>query len=420
MDLFEGERQARRGSAEPLARRMRPRSVEEFVGQPRLLGEGGPLSGAITSMILWGPPGSGKTSLAFLLARRSGMRFLPRSAVSCGMAEVRQVVEGARALLESEGVRTVLFLDEIHRFNKAQQDAFLPHVEDGTIVLVGATTENPSFEVNAALLSRCAVHVLAPLSQKDVLGILRRAAEDPQRGLGGKGIAFDAEALEALASASEGDARRALNALEAAAASADTKRVSVESARKALQRVLRHDASGEEHYNVVSAFIKSMRGSDPDAALYWMSRMLEAGEEPMFVARRMVIFASEDVGNADPQALPLAVAVQQAVHFVGMPEAWIPLAQGAAYLASAAKSRASYEAMQAARAAVRETGSLSVPMHLRNAPTALMKDLGYGKGYGAVEEYLPPALKGKVFYEPTQEGAEKAIRERQEGRRQKR
>ena len=412
MDLFDGERAARRKSAEPLAQRMRPRTLEELVGQPGLRGQGGPLSATPSSMILWGPPGSGKTSLAHLLARASGMRFVARSAVTCGMAEVREVVEGARAALESEGKRTLLFLDEIHRFNKAQQDAFLPHVEAGTLVLVGATTENPSFEVNAALLSRCAVYVLEPLAQEDVRLLLDRALADPERGLGGK-VPAEPEALDALAASSQGDARRALNALELAARTGPVTKASV---GQALQKTLRYDAAGEEHYNCISAFIKSMRGSDPDAALYWMSRMLEAGEDPLFVARRMVIFASEDVGNADPQALSLAMAVQQAVQFTGMPEGWIPLAQGATYLACAEKSRASYEAMHKAREAVKTGGSLPVPMHLRNAPTALMKELGYGKGYGEIRTHLPEVLKGQVFYEPTEKGAEKAIGERQQDR----
>ena len=339
------------------------------------------------------------------------------------MAEVREVVQAAKASLESDGKRTMLFLDEIHRFNKAQQDAFLPHVEAGTLVLVGATTENPSFEVNAALLSRCAVHVLEPLGESEILEILRRAADDPERGLGGKGLVFDPGALQALARASHGDARSALNALEQSAALAGKeKQVTLDLVARVLQKPLRYDATGEEHYNCVSAFIKSMRGSDPDAALYWMSRMLEAGEDPLFVARRMVIFASEDVGNADSRALPLAVAVQQAVHFVGMPEGWIPLAQACTYLACAPKSNASYAAMKEAREAVKETGPLPVPLHLRNAPTELMKELGYGKGYQyphdhpghhVAETYLPDALKGKTFYRPTEEGAEKDIRERQ-------
>ncbi len=428
MDLFEGERKANRRRAEPLAQRMRPRSLAEVVGQRHLLGEGAPLAGALAtgtvpSLILWGPPGTGKTTIARLLAGAGGLQFVSRSAVTCGMAEVREVAQAAKASLESDGKRTMLFLDEIHRFNKAQQDAFLPHVEAGTLILVGATTENPSFEVNAALLSRCAVHVLEPLGEPEILTLLERAAADAERGLGEKGLAFDADAMQALARASHGDARAALNALEQAAAqTGKSKRVTRELVAKVLQRPLRYDATGEEHYNCVSAFIKSLRGSDPDAALYWMSRMLEAGEDPLFVARRMVIFASEDVGNAAPQALLLAVAVQQAVHFVGMPEGWIPLAQAATYLACAPKSNASYLAMKAARAAATEHGALPVPLHLRNAPTELMKELGYGKGYQYPHDhpghhvavtYLPDALKGKAFYQPTEEGAEKDIRERQ-------
>ncbi len=427
MDLFEGERKARRKAAEPLAQRMRPRTLAEVAGQRHLLGDGAPLaavlaSKSVPSMILWGPPGSGKTTLAHLLASASGMRFLARSAVSCGSPEVREIVQEARRLLEESGRRTLLFLDEIHRFNKAQQDAFLPHVEDGTLTLIGATTENPSFEVNAALLSRCAVHVLEPLTEEEILTLLERALADDERGLGGKAPPVAPEAQRALARASRGDARFALNALEQAVAVSQKKAITLQSMETALQKALRYDASGEEHYNLASAFIKSLRGSDPDAALYWMSRMLEGGEDPMFIARRLVIFASEDVGNADPRGLVLAVATQQALHLVGMPEGWIPLAQACTYLACAEKSNASYKAMHEARAAVKELGELPVPLHLRNAPTGLMKELGYGKGYQyphdapehhVQSQYLPDRLKGKGFYRPTEQGEERKIRERQ-------
>lgn len=416
MDLFEGERAGNRRKAEPLAQRMRPRTLAEVAGQTRLLAPGGALSamiasGAVSSMILWGPPGTGKTTLATLLAGAAGLKFVSRSAVTCGTPEVREVVEAARRELEERGGRTLLFLDEIHRFNKAQQDAFLPHVEAGTVILVGATTENPSFEVNAALLSRCAVYVLEPLEAADIRVLLDRAVADRERGLGNRGLVFEDGALDALARAAQGDARKALNALERAAHLAQGRPIGLTLVETALQRTLRYDAAGEEHYNCVSAFIKSMRGSDPDAALYWMSRMLEAGEDPMFVARRMVIFASEDVGLADPAALSLAVAVQQAVHLVGMPEGWIPLAQGATYLAAAPKDNAAYAAMKAARRAVQEHGPLPVPLHLRNAPTELMKKLEYGKGYQYPHDhpghrvdgvtYLPEKLKGVRFYKPS-------------------
>jgi len=415
----------------PLADRMRPRSLDEFVGQEHLLGPGKVLRRAVEkgvpfSMILWGPPGCGKTALARLVARSSPSHWVAFSAVLSGVKEIREVVREAEALWRAKRRQTVLFVDEIHRFNKAQQDAFLPHVESGRIVLIGATTENPSFEVNKALLSRTRVLVLNPLGEAEMSRIVSSALEDPVRGLGSGGFRMDPVALRALCAASQGDARRALNTLELAAtlctAAGGPRVLGLEEIQAALQkRMILYDKGGEEHYNLISAFIKSLRGSDPDAALYWMVRMLEGGEDPLFLARRMVIFASEDVGNADPAALSLAVAVKEAVRFVGLPEAVLNLSQGATYLACAPKSNASCVAYGEARQAVLAHGTLPVPMHLRNAPTSLMKDLGYAKGYrcphqepGACvpETCLPEPLAGTVFYGPTDRGAEQSIGER--------
>src|SRR3989442_4426177 len=374
----------------PLAERMRPRTIDEFVGQQHLLGPGHVLrdmveSGRVESLILWGPPGSGKTTLAHLLAAASGAPAVSFSAVLQGVKELRHVVDEAELTLARTGRSTVLFVDEIHRFNKAQQDAFLPHVEAGTITLIGATTENPSFEVIAPLLSRTRVLTLEPLGDAEIGAVIDRALADPERGLGRQKLALDAEARAFLIAHAQGDARVALNALELAARLARTRRTHtvdvplLEAA--AQQRALRYDKAGEEHYNVISAFIKSLRGSDPDAAVYWMMRMLEAGEDPLFIARRMVIFAAEDVGNAEPQALQVAVAAKDAVHFVGLPEGRIPLAQAATFLATCPKSNAAYQAMLRASEDVRASGALPVPLHLRNAPTPLMKGLGYGADY---------------------------------------
>jgi putative ATPase len=414
----------------PLAERMRPRTIDDFVGQEHLLGPGRVLrdmieSGQAESLILWGPPGSGKTTLAHLLASASGAHAVAFSAVLQGVKELRHIVDEAETELARSGTRTVLFVDEIHRFNKAQQDAFLPHVEAGTVTLIGATTENPSFEVIPPLLSRTRVLVLEPLAPEGIGRVIDRALADEERGLGKLRLTLAPPARDFLVAHAQGDGRIALNTLELAARLARTRKTSVIDLpileEAAQQRALRYDKAGEEHYNVISAFIKSLRGGDPDAAVYWMMRMLEAGEDPLFIARRMVIFASEDVGNAEPQALQVAIAARDAVHFVGLPEGKIPLAQAATFLATAPKSNASYKAMLAAAEDVQRTGVLPVPLHLRNAPTPLMKGLGYGSGYryphdydGAVveQDYLPEALAGRRYYEPVDRGREREIGER--------
>jgi putative ATPase len=434
MNLFEpsdpSESKAREPAA-PLADRMRPRDLAKFVGQEHLVGPGRILSAAIRaeqppSLIFWGPPGSGKTTLAHIIARATRCHFVFFSAVLSGVKEVREIVKEAALRRKAEGKRTILFVDEIHRFNRNQQDAFLPHVENGTIILMGATTENPSFEVNAPLLSRCKVLVLKPLSRDQVMKILKEALTDTDRGYGGEAIDVSDALIEEMADWAEGDGRRALNLLETALSlcppAGGKRNLTEREVREAAQnRLLLFDKNREEHYNVVSAFIKSMRGSDPDAAVYWLARMLEAGEDPLFIARRMVIFASEDVGNADPRALGVAVAALQAFHAVGLPEGWIPLSQAAVFLATAPKSNASYMAYKQAAADVRETGTLPVPLHLRNAPTSLMKRLDYGKeyryphdypGHIVAQSYLPDRLKGRQYYQPTENGLEKEIRER--------
>jgi len=409
---------------------MRPKTLDEFVGQEHLLGPGKLLrgmteAGELPSLILWGPPGSGKTTLAQILAHGAGANCVRFSAVNSGVKDLKKIIEEAEKL-HRLGKRTVLFVDEIHHFNKAQQDNFLPHVERGTLVLIGATTENPSFEVISPLLSRCQVLVLNPLSVDDIEKIIDRALQDPHRGLGALQLEITAEAREFLIQHSQGDGRAALNALETAATLArkekGNKRIGINHAQEALQRKpLYYDKAGEEHYNVISAFIKSLRGSDPDAALYWLMRMIEAGEDPLFIARRMIIFAAEDIGNADPQALQVAVAAKDAFHFVGLPEGRIPLAQAVTYLATAPKSNASYKAMLAATQDVEEKGALPVPLHLRNAPTPLMEKLGYGKSYKYAhnypehiveQEHLPKELKGKKYYAPSDSGYESRIKER--------
>jgi putative ATPase len=414
----------------PLADRMRPSALAGVVGQKRLLAQGSLLTQAIEgdrvrSMVLWGPPGSGKTTLAQVIAAATKSFFVPFSAVLGSVGELREIVAAARDRLAFHGQRTLVFVDEIHRFNKAQQDAFLPHVEDGTIVLIGATTENPSFAVNAALLSRCKVFRLEPLGTEDLVVLLRRALHDPAHGLGARNLSAHDDALEAIAKAAGGDARRALSTLELVAdylgASGNQITLEIVAAAEST-RTLLYDKSGEEHYNVVSAFIKSMRGSDPDAAIYWMMRMLEAGDDPLFVARRMLVFASEDVGNADARALLVASAADATLRRVGMPEGIYALAQACTYLASAPKSNASTLAFTRARELIEAHGALAVPMKLRNAPTKLMKDEGYGQGYkyahdfeDAVvpgETYLPDELVGNRLYEPTDRGEELRIKER--------
>ena len=430
-DLFDTKVKTTRNA--PLADRMRPGNLKEFVGQEHLVGPNKILQRLVenkelVSLILWGPPGVGKTTLASIVAQSVDAHFVSFSAVLSGVKDIREVIEEAREQLKYYNKKTILFVDEIHRFNKAQQDAFLHHVEDGTITLIGATTENPSFEVNAPLLSRCKVLVLEQLTDDHLKAIMSNALQDRERGLGNLKVEIQNDAFDFIARLSHGDARVALNTMEAAVmltkADQDGKRtVTSEIAQEAMQRkALLYDKGGEEHYNVISAFIKSMRGSDPDAALYWLARMLDAGEDPLFIARRMIIFASEDVGNADPAALQLAVAVKDAFHFVGMPEGWIPLAQGVAYLACAPKSNASYMAYLEALKDVREKGALAVPSHIRNAPTPLMKDMGYGKGYkyphsfgGHAEQvYMPEELHGKEYYKPTDNGFDKVVKERLE------
>mgnify|MGYP001765458265 CR=1 FL=1 len=432
MDLFSDGKPGDVKDLAPLAERMRPQTIAEYIGQRHLLGEGSLLKRAIESdklfsMIFWGPPGSGKTTLARILANETKSKFVSFSAVLSGVKEIRAVIDEARELLERKSIKTILFVDEIHRFNKAQQDAFLPHVESGLITLIGATTENPSFEVIAPLLSRTRVLVLKPFSEENLLAILEAALKNKQKGLGNIDAKIDADVLRYLVSLADGDARTALNNLEAIVSMVqnlpeDKRVISLQFAQDALlKKSLLYDKDGEEHYNLISALHKSMRGSDPDAALYWLGRMIAAGEDPLYIARRMVRFASEDIGNADPQALVVAMAAQQAFHFIGLPEGELALAQAAVYLATAPKSNALYTGYAKVRQVIDAKGYLPVPLHIRNAPTRLMKELEYGKDYKYAhdytdsyvpQEYLPEEIRGQIFYQPKGVGFEKIINER--------
>ncbi len=430
--LFDAARVSQLSRSAPLSTRMRPRTLDEVVGQAQVLGPGTLLRKAIesdrlASLILWGPPGTGKTTIARIIASTTRAHFVAQSAVSAGVADLRKAVQEARDRLGMHQQRTVLFIDEIHRFNKGQQDAILPHVEDGTVILIGATTENPSFEVNSALLSRSRVVVLRALEDADIVEILRRALADDDRGLGRDRITVDPEAMAALANLANGDARFALNTLEFAATGVlrepDGQRVvTVDLVAEAAQRRAgTYDKSGDDHFDAISALHKTLRGSDPNAALYWLARMLERGDEPLYVARRLVRFASEDVGLADPQALPLAVAAQQAVHFIGMPEGALALAELVVYLALSPKSNAVYRGYKLAVADVESTRNDPVPLHLRNAPTKLMSSLGYGAGYRYAHDYddgivgqqnLPDNIRGHIYYQPRDRGYEIELRQR--------
>jgi len=439
MSLFDGEPEGPKGQLRtaPLAERMRPRNLEEYSGQEHLLGPGKPLrvqierdgldSSSTASMILWGPPGVGKTTLAKIIAETTKANFIEFSAVMSGIKEIKQVMAAAGQAAEMHS-RTILFVDEIHRFNKAQQDAFLPYVERGTIRLIGATTENPSFEIISALLSRCRVYVLQPLSEERIAALLRKALEDKERGLGALGLTADDDALELIASYSSGDCRSAYNTLEVAAqlAQADggSRHIDRALATDAVQqRVLMYDKSGEEHYNLISALHKSVRNSDADAALYWLARMFAAGEDPLYLARRVVRMAVEDIGLAAPEALNLCLSAKQAMEFLGSPEGDLALAEAVVYLCLAPKSNSVYTAWGAVQGEIEHTRQEPVPLHLRNAPTKLMKELDYGKGYryahdeeGRVAEMdcLPESLKGRSYFKPTQEGREKALGARME------
>jgi len=439
MDIFDYHAQKEADAGRPLAERMRPRNLDEFRGQQHLVGEGCLIRNAIAqdrifSMILWGSPGCGKTTLARIIAAETRSHFVHFSAVLSGVKEIRSVIAEAQKQQKLRRKRTILFVDEIHRFNKAQQDAFLHHVESGLITLIGATTENPSFEVISPLLSRCRVITLQMLTADEIAAIITAALKDPDRGLGNLNLGLAPDALDYLAGIADGDARVALNSLEIAAAlvmtagepseKAQTLSITSHDLAHALQKkALVYDKSGDEHYNIISAFHKSLRGSDPDAALYWLERMLAAGEDPFYIARRMVRFASEDIGNADPQALGVALTAMEAFKFLGHPEGELALAQATVYLATAPKSNSIYAAYGKVQQVVQTAGSLPVPLHIRNAPTRLMKGLGYGKNYkyvhnykdaDAVQDYLPENLKGQVFYSPSGRGYEKIIKERLE------
>lgn len=443
-DIFDSGEKRQHTESRPLAERMRPGTLDAFVGHPDIVGPGTLLAEAIRnerifSMILWGPPGSGKTTLARIIAQTSGSHFVHFSAVLSGVKEIRSVIEEAREQVRLHDKRTVLFVDEIHRFNKSQQDAFLHHVESGLLTLIGATTENPSFEVIAPLLSRCRVMTLKPLTEKDLLAIVNQALTDAENGLGRHRLEIDPEAAGHLIRLSGGDARAALNNLEMAAfltlarkgppSDHSPRPIEMSDVEQAVQqKALQYDKAGEEHYNLISAFHKSLRGSDPDAALYWLARMLIAGEDPLYVARRMVRFASEDIGNADPHALQLTMAAMDAFRFVGPPEGELALAQAAVYLATAAKSNTIYKAYGRVREVIANTGTLPAPLHIRNAPTQLMKSLGYGRDYKYAHDYddafvpqhyLPDQLQGNYYYFPKERGYEKLIKQRLDSWRQR-
>ncbi len=428
MDLFEYHAKKALDPFKPLAERMRPCSLNEFSGQRHIVGKGSLIRNAIEndkifSMILWGPPGSGKTTIARIITRETSSHFVEFSAVLSGVKQIRSVIDEAKKQQSYFNKRTILFVDEIHRFNKAQQDAFLHPVETGLITLIGATTENPSFEVIAALLSRCRVITLKPLLVEDIMILLKKAVLDKKRGLGNIGVNIKDDALKLLADIADGDARKGLNGLEAAAFMAEkTETITIQIIESAMQKKgLKYDKEGDEHYNIISAFHKSMRGSNPDAAVYWLGRMLFAGEDPLYIARRMVRFASEDIGMADPNALGMALGAKEAFEFLGHPEGELPLFQAAVYLATAPKSNSIYRTFKAIGQVIEKTGALPVPMHIRNAPTKLMKNMGYGAGYKYAhdyddayvpQEYLPDELKGRTYFTPANRGYEKIIKQR--------
>jgi putative ATPase len=439
MNLFEKEKKGKNVRRTPLADRMRPDTLDEFVGQKHILEKGSVLRKAIEedkiqSVIFWGPPGTGKTTLAHIVAKATGAHFASFSAVLSGIKEIKEVIAEAAKMKQLYNRKTILFVDEIHRFNKAQQDAFLPHVEKGNIILIGATTENPSFEVISALLSRTMVYTLNPLKEGELKIIIKRAIEDKERGLGNQNVELEDKAQDYMAQMANGDARIALSTLEFAVLTTPPdekgiRKITLKIAEETMQKkALVYDKDGEEHYNIISALHKSLRGSDPDAALYWLGRMLAGGEDPLYIARRMVRFASEDVGNADPQALQVTIAAKEAYHFLGSPEGELALAQAAVYLATAPKSNAVYKAFNQVQEDIQRTQALPVPLHIRNAPTQLMKDLGYGKDYKyphdfpdhfVDETYLPENLKDRKYYQPTDFGFEKEIKKRLEWWRKK-
>ena len=431
MTLFEHQQTQYLSKNAPLATKLRPTQIHDFVGQSHLLGENCVLnriisSSRLPSMLFWGPPGSGKTTLVTIIAQSANYLIHTISAVDSGTKEVREIIKKSRDAITTTNKRSILFIDEIHRFNKAQQDILLPYVEDGSITLIGATTENPSFEVITPLLSRMHLFLLHPLNKEDISMILKRAITDEERGLGKSKLTLDDEARSVIIDAADGDARVALNTLELAAqvtlTSPHSNRVITKTTiSDSLQHATRYDKAGDAHYNTISAFIKSVRASDPNAAIYWLSRMLKAGEDPLFIARRLVILASEDIGLADPYALSVAVAAQQATHFLGMPESRIPLAEATIYLATSNKSNSAYQAINTAMRDTSREPDYPVPLHLRNAPSKLMKELGYGKGYMYSHDFpghfsgqnnLPEQLEGRTYYEPTQQGHEKIISQR--------